>query len=104
MSYNTSVSFDSVIVIESLQEGDLRSGRELFDGTIAPASHADPGLLGELHTPADRTDFFAVLASVKKMAQDFGRSPVIHLEMHGNTVLQKNLWANSGSGSLPSVW
>lgn len=85
MPYNTSVSFDSVIVIESLRESDLRSGRDLFDGTIAPACHADPGLLGELYTPAYRTDFFAVLASVKKMARDFGRSPVIHLETHGNT-------------------
>ena len=84
MPYATSFAFDSVALIESLPSGQLRSGRDLFETTIAPISVADPGLVSELYEPHTANDFFGSLATIASVAKQFGRSPIIHIEAHGN--------------------
>jgi len=84
MPYNTSFAFDSVAVIESLPAGDLRVGRDLFETTIAPVSIANPGVVSEMYEPLSGTDFLGCLATIASMAQQYGRSPVIHIAAHGN--------------------
>ena len=84
MPYNTSFAFDSVAVIQSLPAGDLHIGRDLFETTIAPVSIADPGVVSELYEPASATAFLGALATIASTAQQYGRSPIIHIAAHGN--------------------
>lgn len=84
MPYETSLSFDSVVVIESLPNGDLKSGTELFEQVIAPVAVNDPTLVVELYKAADRREFFACLRAVAQLAAEHGNSPILHLETHGS--------------------
>lgn len=83
MPYQFSFAFDSVIVIESLRKGDLPTGTDLFETTIAPQSLAQ-NIYAELYHISSRAELLAVLAKAFQMAMD-SRSPIIHLEMHGDT-------------------
>lgn len=56
MGYDTSLAFDSVTVIESLDSGELKTGRDLMDSTLAPVSTADPGFVTELYEVDSRTE------------------------------------------------
>jgi hypothetical protein len=85
MPYNTSFAFDSVVVLESLPPGDLRTGRDLFETTLAPASVADPGFVSEFYEPQSGADFLAALATIGQTAKRYGRSPIVHIETHGGT-------------------
>src|SRR2546425_814929 len=67
--YNTSFAFDSVVVIESLPGGEIRSGRELFDTVLAPASTANPGLVTSLYEAGSGREVLAVLEQVKRDAE-----------------------------------
>lgn len=83
MAYNTSVSFDSVVAIQSLPSGELRTGEELFETTLAPVSVADAGFVSELRHAASGREFLAHLDAVANVAARFGRSPLLHIESHG---------------------
>ncbi len=83
MTYNTSFSFDSVAVIESIPAGELRTGRDLFETTLAPASTADPGFVSELYEVRSRPQFLGALAAIHEVARSHGRSPIVHIECHG---------------------
>jgi len=84
MAYNTSFAFDSVVVLESLRPGDLRTGRDLFETTLAPASVIDPGFVSEFYEPRSGPEFLGALATVCQTAQKYGRSPIVHIETHGD--------------------
>jgi hypothetical protein len=82
MSYESSFSFDSVVVVESLPKDDLPARTDLFETTIAPECIAQ-NVYAELHHVSSRAEFLAVLEGTFQMAI-VGRSPIIHLEMHGD--------------------
>jgi hypothetical protein len=84
MAYNSSLSFDTVLIIESLRPGDLRTGMDLFDTTIAPAALSE-GIVGELFQVETRTKFFGALRRALDLAES-GRAPIIHFETHGDTL------------------
>jgi hypothetical protein len=81
--YNSSLGFDSVIVVESVGEGDLRTGRDLFETVLAPAAVADPSFLTELRAPRTRTEFMNDLREIADNAKRYGSSPIVHIETHG---------------------
>lgn len=83
MTYNTSVSFDSVVVIQSLPNGELLTGQELFETTLAPISTTDEGFVSELRHAENGPEFHAALDAVAGVASRFGRSPLLHIEAHG---------------------
>ena len=91
MAYESSFSFDSVVVVESLRKGDLPTGTDLFETTIAPECLAQ-NIYSELYHVSSRNELLAVLARAFQMAVD-GRSPIIHLEMHGD---QEGLQLSNG--------
>src|SRR6266550_8567774 len=84
MPYNTSLAFDSVAIIESLRPGDFRSGRELYEKTIAPVSVADGGFLSELYEITTARELLGALRTIHHGAKLFHRSPIIHMAAHGN--------------------
>ncbi len=82
MGYESSVSFDGVVVIESLSKASLQTGTDLYETTVAPAAIAH-NTFAELHPVEDRGEFFSALSRVGDLAAG-GHSPIIHLEMHGD--------------------
>ena len=84
MAYDTSLAFDSVTVIESLAAGELKTGRDLVETTLAPASCADSGFVTELYEVDSRGELLGVLQAVLRTAKRYSRSPIIHIETHGD--------------------
>jgi hypothetical protein len=84
MPYSTTFSFDSVHVIESLPVGEFQSGRELFETVLAPAAANDPGFVVELHSPKSAPELVSSLRYVEQVSKTHARSPIVHLETHGN--------------------
>ncbi len=85
MPYNTSFAFDSVVVIESLPRDEIiRTGTELFETVLKPASTARPRLVSRLHEVGSGRELLAVLEEVRRDAEHNHRSPIVHLEMHGD--------------------
>lgn len=82
MAYESSVSFDGVVVVESLRKPSLLTGTELFETTIAPTALAN-NAFAEHHPVSRRGEFFAALSRAQELA-DKGHSPIVHLEMHGD--------------------
>jgi hypothetical protein len=93
MAYNTSFSFDSVAIIESLRPRDLRTGLDLFETTLAPASVLDPGFESELYEPTSARELFANLNAILENTRRYRRAPIIHIETHGN---EKGIILRSG--------
>jgi len=82
MPYQSTFSLDSVVIIESLRPGELKTGAELFDATIAPHILQER-LHGRLYTVSTRAEFLGALEAVRQFAAE-GHSPLIHLEAHGD--------------------
>jgi hypothetical protein len=84
MGYESSVLFDSVVVIESLnREKSQQTGTNLFENTIAPAL-LKHGMVGGLYQITSRSEFFGCLRQTVQMTKD-GRAPILHIEAHGDT-------------------
>jgi hypothetical protein len=82
--HNSSLSFDSVILIESLSAGELKTGRDLFDTVMAPANYKDSTFLAELYEVRTAKELIAAFNRVEQLARTHGLRPIIHLEMHGS--------------------
>jgi hypothetical protein len=83
MAYESSLLFDSVVLIESLDAKSEPTGTKLFENTIAPAL-VGQNMLGELYQVPSRPAFFGALKNVLQMTRD-GHAPILHLEAHGDT-------------------
>jgi hypothetical protein len=82
MSYTTSLGTSSVVVVESLREGDDPTGTNLFENTIAPALFQQD-MLGELYVVSTRREFLGALDRTLQLARD-GHAPILHIETHGD--------------------
>lgn len=82
--YNSSLTFNSVILVESLSDGDLKTGRDLFETVMAPANFHDPSFLAELYTAHSSADLLGILRHVEELVRTRGLRPILHLEMHGS--------------------
>jgi hypothetical protein len=84
IAYQSSITFDSVIVIESLRSSDLKTGSDLFETVLLPASFHDRGLLVELHQIASGAEFLKVLLHIEGLVRNRSRRPILQFEMHGS--------------------
>jgi hypothetical protein len=82
--YSTGLHFNTIYVIESLAPGELRSGRELYDSILMPATHANEGLQAEYHDVRTSADLHRVLRRVAEECAERNRGPILHLEAHGD--------------------
>jgi hypothetical protein len=82
--YHSSLVFDSVIIVESLSDNDLKTGIDLFETTVAPATIHDPGFLAEFYQVGTVAELLAVLAHIEALARNHDRRPIIQFEMHGS--------------------
>jgi len=82
--YNTSFSFDSVAIIESIPSGELKTGTELFETVLAPAYTANPRFVYELYHARSAQQFLGILETIRRDAERFHHSPIVHIETHGD--------------------
>lgn len=83
--YRTTVRFNSIYVVESLPDGDLRTGRELFEQILKPAEFKLDGLVVEHHFVETREEFVGCLKRIAYAADVANHLPIVHLETHGTT-------------------
>jgi len=85
MNFTRSNSFDSVYVIESLPDGDLKTGNEIYEMCVYPKGQ----LKAELHTkffqPKTKQQFLDVLRSIIDECKKNGRGPILHIDVHGGS-------------------
>jgi hypothetical protein len=81
--YRTAVRFNSIYVVESLPEGDLRTGREIFEQILMPAEFKIDGLVVEHTFVETKEEFVRCLRRIADAAAVANRLPIVHLETHG---------------------
>jgi hypothetical protein len=81
--YRTEVVFNAIYVIESLRLRDPKTGSDLYDNVIYPATRQLDGLYTQFRTAQNITELVQRLADVGRDVRREGRLPLIHLEAHG---------------------
>ena len=64
MNFNRSNAFNSIYIIESLPEGDLKTGRELYENCVYPLGNRKEGLHTSLSQPISKNEFIQTLVSI----------------------------------------
>ena len=83
--YRTHFKFNAIYVLESLPDGELKTGASLFDDVIHPqktASLEDVYIRFEQVT--SRRKLLTVLSEIRKNARSANHKPIIHIEAHGS--------------------
>ncbi|MEQ1911714.1 MAG: hypothetical protein ABMA15_23045 [Vicinamibacterales bacterium] len=76
--------FNSVVVLESLPPGDLKTGTELYEQVLVPAAAAQPYPFPvRLESVPDAASFHRTLGHIEDRARRFNHWPILHLEAHG---------------------
>jgi hypothetical protein len=78
-----SSSFHKLWVIESLPNGDLKTGRNLVDGPLVAAQAKHPHLQMIYQKPFSKSELFGVLGVIRAETAMQGIYPMIHLDCHG---------------------
>jgi len=77
------VRFSGIYVIESLPDGDPKTGRDLYDNVVFPVTRKLDNLHTQFATARNRDEFIKCLADVGRDVATNGRIPMLHLEAHG---------------------
>jgi len=84
MDFTRSNKFNSVYVVESLPDCDLKTGRDLFENCIFPLGQINKYLHTNLYQPFKKCEFLGVLKKIKSDCYKSSRSPILHIEVHAN--------------------
>jgi hypothetical protein len=82
--YKDSIRFDSIVVIESLREGALETGKQLFDRVIHPWAVRNAPFYVRFARVHTRSEFFDVLDGLRDELFRLGHKPIVHIEAHGD--------------------
>ena len=75
--------FNKLWVIESLPDGDLKTGTNLVQNQLSHAKQANPDLSVDLEQPATKSELIDTLNKVRDEARSDGTYPMLHFECHG---------------------
>jgi len=75
--------FNKLWIIESLPEGDLKTGQNLVDNQLAQAKLSQPDLKVSLRQLDTKESLLRLLGTVRDQARNDGIYPMIHFECHG---------------------
>ena len=78
------IEFNRIYVIESLPEGDEKTGTQLHNDLLRWLEYRYPGFKSVLLEPCNKEDWNEKMASIQEDAEQ-GISPIIHFEIHGST-------------------
>ena len=84
MDYTKYNNFSSVYVIEFLKDGNLKTGRDLYESCILPLGQIKENLYTNLTQPESKREFFDVLSKIVDDCTANSRGPILHIEAHGN--------------------
>ena len=82
--YRTSLRFNAIYVIESLPERDLRTGRDLFEQVIGPATLELSSMHAEYCRIQSKTELLDKLRAIAHAARVANHHPFVHIEAHGS--------------------
>jgi len=83
-SMSTGFRYKKIWVVESLKDGDLRTGKELFEDTLVFEKIDIPDLDIEFVEISNRTQLFDLLREFEVDLQNNGSIPLLHIESHGS--------------------
>src|SRR5215470_16306944 len=75
--------FNTIYVIEALRDGDLHTGRKLFEDLEFMALAAQPEVNAHFVQIKTAAEFIQVLESIHANARN-GERPLLHIETHGD--------------------
>lgn len=81
--YRTSARFNAIYVLESLAPGELKTGRDLYESVLNPATHQLRNLHAEFSSVSTKEQLLSRLARITRAAQVANHPPIIHVEAHG---------------------
>jgi len=73
-----------VVIIESLKEGEMKTGTLLYEGTLNEIKGQEPHLTVLLHQVNSKEDFFKAMDEVIESAEKGRMFPIVHFETHGS--------------------
>jgi hypothetical protein len=82
---NSGLKIGSVHLIESLPQGDLRTGERLFEDLEPRARAMQPALECHFWRESTRDGILNRLAAIVADVRATGRAPIVHIETHGIT-------------------
>ena len=80
--YRTESRFNAIFAIESLPDGDLKTGRDLYDSVVLPATRP-MGTHTEFRTVRNAEQLAIALSDVARCIHLRGHLPILHFETHG---------------------
>src|SRR5881394_1745346 len=81
--YRTELHFNSIYIIESLAEGEFRSGQALYDDIVYPTSQKLDGLKPDFSRVSSESDLHRKLREIDWAARNRNHMPIVHFEAHG---------------------
>lgn len=81
-AYESTFSFDSILIVESLRPEDRRTGFDLHASTLKPLAQRE-SLRAEIRVVSSVSEFRAALYHAAEYTR-MGHTPILHLEMHGS--------------------
>jgi hypothetical protein len=90
---NSESLFNKIWVIESLPDGDLKTGQSLVDNQLAHVKHEHPDLHVSLKRPETKAQFLKLLIEVRDQTLNSDMYPMLHIECHG---CEDGLFTSSG--------
>ena len=80
----TGFGFKTIWVLESLPNGEYRTGKALYENVLLPMHSKDPGLLVEFLDVPNRIALLDALETIRSTLESTGDVPLVHMETHGN--------------------
>jgi len=78
-----SMYFNAVYVLESLPAGEPKTGTDLYDQVIAPATYHQDNLHTEFHHIENKSALLLRLLQIARECRRARRGPLLHIETHG---------------------
>ncbi|MBB3169007.1 hypothetical protein [Simiduia aestuariiviva] len=75
--------FNKLWIIESLSDGELKTGLHLYEGLFPSIKKEQPELIVSLEQPNSKDEFLYCLETIYKDVVENRNYPLIHLECHG---------------------
>ena len=72
-----------IYVIESLPEGELRTGRELCEAVFAPRTPHNRDFSSARYEVKMKAEFLALLGQIECDTREAGAMPMLHIDAHG---------------------
>jgi hypothetical protein len=79
----TEVRFNAIYVLESLRDGDPKTGQSLFDEIVFPHTRTLEGVEAECWRVRNEKELRARLREIERRTRSEGRRPIVHFETHG---------------------